>query len=218
MDYKGGQILYGHVLWHPEQNLNAAYKLQLEKVNLCTGRDGYVPFLDPTGTVYNEGPRYGCIQPNKYLKHRFLLLLSEFHSVSSMPGVDGFTLKVDALYKALMRKLFKNTLFVFLKELMPSQRQDTSRGGPCSRGAPLEHPRWSCPGAPRRRRAAAAAPSGTFIHRGTRRPLPGPGQESEAGAHGSQSPRQFARRHGSFMEHTHWEKLFINCKIKIIQN
>jgi len=25
--------------------------------------------------------------------------LSEFHSVSSMPGVDGFTLKVDALYK-----------------------------------------------------------------------------------------------------------------------
>ncbi|KAJ7411871.1 hypothetical protein BTVI_48371 [Pitangus sulphuratus] len=127
MDYKGafskGQVLYGRVLWHPEQNLNAAYKLQLEKVYLCTGKDGYVPFFDPTGTVYNEGPQYGCIQPNKYLKHRFLLLdrnqpevtdkyfhdvpfdahfaseLSEFHSVSSMPGVDGFTLKVDALYK-----------------------------------------------------------------------------------------------------------------------
>ncbi|NXX05003.1 FRAS1 protein, partial [Larus smithsonianus] len=118
-----GQILYGRVLWNPEQNLNAAYKLQLEKVYLCTGKDGYVPFFDPTGTVYNEGPQYGCIQPNKHLKHRFLLLdrnqpevtdkyfhdvpfdahfaseLSEFHSVSSMPGVDGFTLKVDALYK-----------------------------------------------------------------------------------------------------------------------
>ncbi|NWI98181.1 FRAS1 protein, partial [Pitta sordida] len=118
-----GQILYGRVLWHPEQNLHAAYKLQLEKVYLCTGKDGYVPFFDPTGTVYNEGPQYGCIQPNKYLKHRFLLLdrnqpevtdkyfhdvpfdahfaseLSEFHLVSSMPGVDGFTLKVDALYK-----------------------------------------------------------------------------------------------------------------------
>ncbi|NXT79787.1 FRAS1 protein, partial [Zapornia atra] len=127
MDYKGafskGQILYGRVLWNPEQNLNAAYKLQLEKVYLCTGKDGYVPFFDPTGTVYNEGPQYGCIQPNKHLKHRFLLLdrnqpevtdkyfhdvpfdarfaseLSELHSVSSMPGVDGFTLKVDALYK-----------------------------------------------------------------------------------------------------------------------
>lgn len=71
-----GQILYGRVLWHPEQNLNAAYKLQLEKVYLCTGRDGYVPFFDPTGTVYNEGPQYGCIQPHKYLKHRFLLLVS----------------------------------------------------------------------------------------------------------------------------------------------
>ncbi|NXX10480.1 FRAS1 protein, partial [Podargus strigoides] len=69
-----GQILYGRVLWNPEQNLNAAYKLQLEKVYLCTGRDGYVPFFDPTGTVYNEGPQYGCIQPNKHLKHRFLLL------------------------------------------------------------------------------------------------------------------------------------------------
>lgn len=70
-----GQTLYGRVLWNPEQNLNAAYKLQLEKVYLCTGRDGYVPFFDPTGTLYNEGPQYGCIQPNKHLKHRFLLLV-----------------------------------------------------------------------------------------------------------------------------------------------
>ncbi|XP_013870055.1 extracellular matrix organizing protein FRAS1 [Austrofundulus limnaeus] len=127
MDYKGafsmGQTLYGRVLWNPEQNLNAAYKLQLEKVYLCTGRDGYVPFFDPTGTLYNEGPQYGCIQPNKQLKHRFLLLdrkqpdvcdrffhdvpfeadfasdVPELQSMASMPGVDGFTMKVDALYK-----------------------------------------------------------------------------------------------------------------------
>lgn len=31
--------------------------------------------------------------------------LSEFHSVSSMPGVDGFTLKVDALYKVRTRDI-----------------------------------------------------------------------------------------------------------------
>ncbi|XP_029959982.1 extracellular matrix organizing protein FRAS1 [Salarias fasciatus] len=127
MDYKGafsmGQTLYGRVLWNPEQNLNAAYRLQLEKVYLCTGRDGYVPFFDPTGTLYNEGPQYGCIQPNKHLKHRFLLLdrkqpdvcdrffhdvpfeahfaseLPELQAVAAMPGVDGFTIKVDALYK-----------------------------------------------------------------------------------------------------------------------
>ncbi|OCT97312.1 hypothetical protein XELAEV_18009537mg [Xenopus laevis] len=127
MDYKGafskGQTLYGRVLWNPDLNLNSAYKLQLEKVYLCTGKDGYVPFFDPTGTIYNEGPQYGCIQPNKHLKHRFLLLdrnqpevadkyfhdvpfdvcfasdSPDFYSMSSMPGVDGFTMKVDALYK-----------------------------------------------------------------------------------------------------------------------
>ncbi|KAK2838085.1 hypothetical protein Q5P01_015297 [Channa striata] len=127
MDYKGafsmGQTLYGRVLWNPEQNLNAAYKLQLEKVYLCTGRDGYVPFFDPTGTLYSEGPQYGCIQPNKNLKHRFLLLdrkqpdvcdnffhdvpfearfasdIPELQPMTGMPGVDGFTMRVDALYK-----------------------------------------------------------------------------------------------------------------------
>uniref|UniRef100_A0AAY4BT87 VWFC domain-containing protein n=1 Tax=Denticeps clupeoides TaxID=299321 RepID=A0AAY4BT87_9TELE len=127
MDYKGafsmGQTLYGRVLWNPDQNLKTAYKLQLEKVYLCTGRDGYVPFFDPTGTLYNEGPQYGCIQPNNHLKHRFLLLDRKqpdvcdrfFHDVpfeanfasdvpdlltmAAMPGVDGFTMKVDALYK-----------------------------------------------------------------------------------------------------------------------
>ncbi|KAM8864960.1 extracellular matrix organizing protein FRAS1 isoform 2-T3 [Synchiropus picturatus] len=127
MDYKGafsmGQTLYGRVLWNHDQNLNSAYRLQLEKVYLCTGRDGYVPFFDPTGTLYNEGPQYGCIQPNKHLKHRFLLLdrkqpdvcdqyfhdvpfeanfasdIPELRPVTAMPGVDGFTMKVDALYK-----------------------------------------------------------------------------------------------------------------------
>uniref|UniRef100_A0A8C7CEK8 Fraser extracellular matrix complex subunit 1 n=1 Tax=Oncorhynchus kisutch TaxID=8019 RepID=A0A8C7CEK8_ONCKI len=127
LDYKGafsmGQTLYGRVLWNPEQNLNSAYKLQLEKVYLCTGRDGYVPFFDPTGTLYNEGPQYGCIQTNKHLKHRFLILdrkqpevcdrffhdvpfeanfasdITELQTMTAMPGVDGFTMKVDALYK-----------------------------------------------------------------------------------------------------------------------
>lgn len=83
-----GQILYGRVLWNPEQNLNAAYKLQLEKVYLCTGKDGYVPFFDPTGTVYNEGPQYGCIQPNKHLKHRFLLLVSFLRCAKPRCGIS----------------------------------------------------------------------------------------------------------------------------------
>ncbi|KAM6401739.1 extracellular matrix organizing protein FRAS1 isoform 2-T2 [Pluvialis apricaria] len=163
MDYKGafskGQILYGRVLWNPDQNLNAAYKLQLEKVYLCTGKDGYVPFFDPTGTVYNEGPQYGCIQPNKHLKHRFLLLdrnqpegtdkyfhdvpfdahfaseLSEFHSVSSMPGVDGFTLKVDALYKVEAgHQWYLQVIYVIGPESMAGPRVARSLGRRQSRG------------------------------------------------------------------------------------
>ncbi|NXA30673.1 FRAS1 protein, partial [Ibidorhyncha struthersii] len=154
-----GQILYGRVLWNPQQNLNAAYKLQLEKVYLCTGKDGYVPFFDPTGTVYNEGPQYGCIQPNKHLKHRFLLLdrkqpevtdkyfqdvpfdahfaseLSELHSVSSMPGVDGFTLKVDALYKVEGgHQRYLQVMYVIGPESMAGPRVQRSLGRRWSRG------------------------------------------------------------------------------------
>ncbi|NXT22555.1 FRAS1 protein, partial [Syrrhaptes paradoxus] len=116
MDYKGafskGQILYGRVLWNPEQNLNAAYKLQLEKVYLCTGRDGYVPFFDPTGTVYNEGPQYGCIQPNKHLKHRFLLLVSV--PPRAKPRCPVLCVTVSAQLKAVV-KIFCLCVFPFLQ-------------------------------------------------------------------------------------------------------
>ncbi|XP_077417485.1 extracellular matrix organizing protein FRAS1 isoform X1 [Vanacampus margaritifer] len=155
MDYKGafsmGQTLYGRVLWNPEQSLNAAYKLQLEKVYLCTGRDGYVPFFDPTGTLYNEGPQYGCIQPNKHLKHRFLLLdrkqpdvcdkyfhdvpfeanfasdLPELNSLAAMPGVDGFTMKVDALYKVEAgHQWYLQVIYVISPESRSSPRMERS--------------------------------------------------------------------------------------------
>ncbi|XP_077999737.1 extracellular matrix organizing protein FRAS1-like [Glandiceps talaboti] len=127
MDYTGaftkGQTLFGRVLWNPKQDLDTAYRLQIEKLYLCTGSDGYVPTYDPTGALYGEGPQYGCIQPNKFLKHRFLILdrgapdvvqktfnevpfeaeLAEenpaYAAVIEMPGVDGFAMKVDALYK-----------------------------------------------------------------------------------------------------------------------
>ncbi|KAL4617481.1 extracellular matrix protein FRAS1-like [Arapaima gigas] len=151
MDYKGtfsiGQTLYGRVLWNPEQSLNVAYKLQLQKVYLCTGRDGYVPFFDPTGSLYNEGPQYGCIQPNKQLRHRFLLLDRKqpdacdryFHDVAfdakfasespelqpmmTMPGMDGFTMKVDALYKVEAgNQWYLQVIYVIRPQTTSSQR------------------------------------------------------------------------------------------------
>ncbi|XP_069025425.1 extracellular matrix organizing protein FRAS1 isoform X2 [Embiotoca jacksoni] len=162
MDYKGafsmGQTMYGRVLWNPEQNLNAAYKLQLEKVYLCTGRDGYVPFFDPTGTLYNEGPQYGCIQPNKHLKHRFLLLdrkqpdvcdnffhdvpfeahfasdIPELQTMTAMPGVDGFTMKVDALYKVEAgHQWYLQVIYVISPESRSSPRIQRSVTYPLSR-------------------------------------------------------------------------------------
>ncbi|XP_066304374.1 extracellular matrix organizing protein FRAS1-like [Branchiostoma lanceolatum] len=127
LDYKGafsrGQTIFGRVLWNPEQDLSSAYRLQIEKVYLCTGTDGYIPFFDPDGTIYNEGPQYGCIQPSRHLKYRFLLLdrsnraredryfnqvpfeahfsqdLSDYTPMSDLAGVDGFMMKVDPLYK-----------------------------------------------------------------------------------------------------------------------
>ncbi|XP_069782867.1 extracellular matrix organizing protein FRAS1 [Narcine bancroftii] len=163
MDYKGafsmGQRLYGRVLWNPEQNLNSAYRLLLEKVYLCTGKDGYVPFFDPTGTIYNEGPQYGCIQPNKHLKHRFLLLdrnqpevtdryfhdvpfdaqfasdAPEFYPMRNMPGVDGFTMKVDALYKVEAgHQWYLQVIYIIGPESLSGPRVQRSLG--------YQLPRW----------------------------------------------------------------------------
>lgn len=112
-----GQILYRRVLWPPEQNLNAAYKLQLEKVYLCTGRAGHVPLFDPTGTVYNQGPQYGCIQPHKYLKHRFLLLVSAL--LLLLPVWDLLWQPAGGGCKG-MRKGARGGCFVLLLLLLPA--------------------------------------------------------------------------------------------------
>ncbi|XP_035826399.1 extracellular matrix protein FRAS1 [Aplysia californica] len=121
--FSKGQKLYGRVLWNHEQDLKTAYRLVLEKVYLCTGRDGYIPTYDPSGDTYGEGAQFGCIQPSKNLLHRFLILdrenpdviTSDFHQVpfqaqfasenqefsplSNLPGVDGFIMDIDPLYK-----------------------------------------------------------------------------------------------------------------------
>nr|CAB3247083.1 extracellular matrix protein FRAS1 [Phallusia mammillata] len=127
LDYTGtyskGQTIFGRVFWTPDQDLKNAYRLQLEKVYLCTGKDGYIPYFDPSGEIYEKGPQYGCIEPNKNLQHRFLLLdrsnrvgedrlfhdvpfgayfasdRPDFASMRDVPGVDGFLINVDALYK-----------------------------------------------------------------------------------------------------------------------
>lgn len=68
--------MYGRVFWSPEQELESAYKINVNEVLLCTGKNGYVPNYDPTGKLHGRGTQYGCLTPNKHLKHRFILLVS----------------------------------------------------------------------------------------------------------------------------------------------
>ncbi|KAL5018413.1 hypothetical protein ScPMuIL_004135 [Solemya velum] len=126
-DYSGtfsqGQKIYGRVLWDPEQDLKHAYQLTIEKVFLCTGRDGYIPTYDPAGDIYERGLQFGCVQPSTKLLHRFLILdrgspdvvdlhfnslpfdahfasdSVEYLALQNTPGADGFILNVDPLYK-----------------------------------------------------------------------------------------------------------------------
>jgi hypothetical protein len=49
-----------------------------------SGRDGHIPTYDPTGTVYNNGPQFGCIQPVPNLKYRFLILVSKSYIYNKM--------------------------------------------------------------------------------------------------------------------------------------
>ncbi|ESO99609.1 hypothetical protein LOTGIDRAFT_173674 [Lottia gigantea] len=121
--FSQGEKIYGRVLWNPDQDLKSAYQLSIQKVYLCTGRDGYIPTYDPTGEQFHNGPQFGCLQPNNQLRYRFLILDSgnpevevkdfneipfqaelasenpEYAQLTAMPGVDGFVLNVDPLYK-----------------------------------------------------------------------------------------------------------------------
>ncbi|XP_069123568.1 extracellular matrix organizing protein FRAS1-like [Argopecten irradians] len=118
-----GEELFGRVMWDPDQDLRGAYRLSVQKVYLCTGSDGFVPTYDPKGDIYGDGPQFGCIQPSKNLRHRFLILdrgdpdviQTHFHNVpfnahfsgdspdlarlEDFPGIDGFSLSTEPLYK-----------------------------------------------------------------------------------------------------------------------
>lgn len=81
-----GERLYGRVYWDPKQDLESAFRIQLDKVFICAGRNGYTPTYDPTGKIYNEGPQYGCLEPSGKLKHRFLILVCFITDVTSIVG------------------------------------------------------------------------------------------------------------------------------------
>ncbi|KAF4530183.1 hypothetical protein B566_EDAN001442 [Ephemera danica] len=114
--FSTGEKVLGRVSWHPGQDLSSAYRLQIERVLLCAGREGI--------TENMETQRLGCLQPSPALAHRFVLLdrerpdtedkevrgvqfqarfardVPEFRpKLETLPGVDGFIWLVDPLYQ-----------------------------------------------------------------------------------------------------------------------
>lgn len=111
-----GDTIYGRIHVDPVQNLGEGFKLQIEKVFLCSGRDGYIPKYDP------RNGEYGCVADSPNLLYDFKILdyrapttvETNFNGVpfeatlaADIPalelvrqsGADGFTMNSNALYQ-----------------------------------------------------------------------------------------------------------------------
>ena len=126
LDYNGkfgkGDVVYGRVMWNPTQDLHSPFRLRIESVYLCSGKDGFVPYYDPEGQIFKGEPQYGCLHSHSNLAYSFKLIDMKHpdtvdkhfkgmqfqaqlasdnpshHSLSNIPGVDGFSMLTDPLY------------------------------------------------------------------------------------------------------------------------
>ena len=64
-----GAEIYGRVTVDPVQNLGESFDISIEKVFVCSGRDGYVPKYSPD---LNE---FGCLVDSLNLVHQFKVLV-----------------------------------------------------------------------------------------------------------------------------------------------
>ncbi len=62
--------IYGRINVDPVQNLGSSFHLNIEKVFLCSGKDGYIPKYDP------ENNEFGCVAESDNLQHVFKILVS----------------------------------------------------------------------------------------------------------------------------------------------
>ncbi|XP_076467569.1 extracellular matrix protein 3-like [Babylonia areolata] len=109
--------LYGRISVDPVQNLGSSFGLNIEKVFLCSGKDGYIPKYDP------DSQEFGCIAESPSLQYTFkildkgapftevenfqdvpfqALLASDDPSALSLftqPGADGFSMDCRPLFQ-----------------------------------------------------------------------------------------------------------------------
>ena len=73
--------LYGRINVDPVQNLGNSFGLNIEKVFLCSGKDGYIPKYDP------DNLEFGRIAESPNLQYTFKILVSPWVFVcQSMDG------------------------------------------------------------------------------------------------------------------------------------
>jgi hypothetical protein len=63
-----GDTVYGRIHVDPVQNLGDGFNMNIEKVFLCTGRDGYIPKYNPANQ------EYGCVADSPNLLYAFKIL------------------------------------------------------------------------------------------------------------------------------------------------
>lgn len=124
-EFNKGDTIFGSLIWDVDEDTKSVYRLELDRVYICSSDPRSIPFYDPDGTVYNKGVMFGCSHPHISLKHRILLLdknspnesprfeaqfLNDFLNTSNSTRlntkklkknrvIDGFKFNIDLLFK-----------------------------------------------------------------------------------------------------------------------
>uniref|UniRef100_H2YPT7 Calx-beta domain-containing protein n=1 Tax=Ciona savignyi TaxID=51511 RepID=H2YPT7_CIOSA len=125
-----GSEIYGRVLVDPVQNLGNSFDAHIEKVFICSGRDGYVPKYNPANG------EYGCLADAPNLRNRYKVLDKEQPDTQDMasndvpfnaklaiddnealqivrqPGTDGFRMDSAPLFSVTVgREWYMHTIY-----------------------------------------------------------------------------------------------------------
>ncbi|ESO98011.1 hypothetical protein LOTGIDRAFT_174476 [Lottia gigantea] len=115
--FSAGDRLYGRVNVDPVQNLGDSFGLSIEKVFLCSGKDGYIPKYNP------DNQEYGCLADSPNLQYTFKIMdknapysiVKSFRDIPfnarlanedpdaiklvTQPGADGFHIDCTPMFK-----------------------------------------------------------------------------------------------------------------------
>lgn len=71
--------LYGRINVDPVQNLGSSFLLNVEKVFLCSGKDGYIPKYNP------DSLEFGCVAETPNLQYSFKILVRVLSASVPLP-------------------------------------------------------------------------------------------------------------------------------------